>query len=72
MSRLGFIEPDENSGERHVAARNGAELRGRTDADDRGVLRPVVGRVFDFDQAVEAVQSIGKGGIRGKAVITRA
>jgi pimeloyl-ACP methyl ester carboxylesterase len=24
LSRLGFIEPDESSGERHVAARNGA------------------------------------------------
>jgi NADPH:quinone reductase-like Zn-dependent oxidoreductase len=35
------------------------------------VLRPVVGRVFSFDQTVEAMQSIGKGGIRGKAVISR-
>ena len=36
-----------------------------------GALRPVVGRVFDFDQTVQAVQSLDKGGIRGKAVISR-
>jgi len=51
---------------------NGDQLRQITTLVDSGVLRPVVGRVFDFDQTVEAVQSIGKGGIRGKAVITRA
>jgi len=51
---------------------SGDQLRQITAIVDSGVLRPVVGRVFDFDQTVEAVQSIGKGGIRGKAVITRA
>ena len=51
---------------------SGDQLRQITALVDSGVLRPVVGRVFDFDQTVEAVQSIGKGGIRGKAVITRA
>ena len=50
---------------------SGDQLRQITALVDSGVLRPVVGRVFDFDQTVEAVQSIGKGGIRGKAVITR-
>lgn len=39
---------------------------------DGGALRPVIGRVFDFDETVQAVQSLGQGGFRGKAVITRA
>jgi NADPH:quinone reductase-like Zn-dependent oxidoreductase len=51
---------------------SGDQLRQIAVLVDRGVLRPVVGRVFDFDQTVEAMQSIGKGGIRGKAVITGA
>jgi NADPH:quinone reductase-like Zn-dependent oxidoreductase len=51
---------------------SGDQLRRITALVDSDVLRPVVGRVFDFDRTVEAVQSIGKGGIRGKAVITRA
>jgi NADPH:quinone reductase-like Zn-dependent oxidoreductase len=51
---------------------SGDQLRQISALVDSGVLRPVVGRVFDFDRTVEAVQSIGKGGIRGKAVITRA
>ena len=49
---------------------SGDQLRQITALVDSGVLRPVVGRVFDFDQTVQAVQSLGKGGIRGKAVIT--
>jgi len=51
---------------------SGDQLRQITALVDSGLLRPVVGHVFDFDQTVEAVQSLGKGGIRGKAVITRA
>ena len=49
---------------------SGEQLREITALVDGGVLRPVVGRVFDFDQTVEAMQSLGQGGIRGKAVIT--
>jgi NADPH:quinone reductase-like Zn-dependent oxidoreductase len=33
-------------------------------------LRPIVGKVFGFDQTPQALQSLAKGGIRGKAVIT--
>jgi alcohol dehydrogenase len=51
---------------------SGDQLRQIGALVDKGVLRPVVGRVYDFDQTLEAVQSIGKGGIRGKAVVTRA
>jgi alcohol dehydrogenase len=51
---------------------SGDQLREITALVDSGVLRPVVGRVFDFDQTVQAVQSLEKGGIRGKAVVTRA
>ena len=49
---------------------SGDQLRQITALVDDGVLRPVVGRVFDFDQTVQAVQSLEVGGIRGKAVIT--
>jgi alcohol dehydrogenase len=51
---------------------SGDQLRHITDLVDLGVVRPVVGRVFDFDQTVQAVQSLERGGIRGKAVISRA
>ncbi|TCM50075.1 NADP-dependent oxidoreductase [Kribbella sp. VKM Ac-2568] len=50
---------------------SGDQLRQITALVDSGVLRPVVGRVVDFDQTIQAVQSLGKGGIRGKAVISR-
>jgi len=51
---------------------SGNQLREIAALVDDGVLRPVVGRVFDFDQTVQAVESLDKGGIRGKAVVTRA
>jgi alcohol dehydrogenase len=50
---------------------SGDHLRQITALVDGGALRPVVGRVFDFDQTVQAVQSLEVGGIRGKAVISR-
>ena len=36
----------------------------------QGVLRPVVGKVFAFDETPQALESLSQGGIRGKAVIT--
>ena len=51
---------------------SGDQLRQISALVDSGAVRPVVGRVFDFDQTVQAVQSLNKGGVRGKAVITRA
>jgi len=51
---------------------SGDQLRQITDLVDAGALRPVVGRVFDFDQTAQAVESLEKGGIRGKAVISGA
>ncbi|MEU4193330.1 NADP-dependent oxidoreductase [Kribbella sp. NPDC026611] len=50
---------------------SGDQLRQITALVDGGTLRPVVGRVFDFDQTVQAMQSLEVGGIRGKAVISR-
>ena len=50
---------------------SGDQLRRITALVDDGALRPVVGRVFDFDQTVQAMQSLHRGGIRGKAVISR-
>ncbi|TCN32734.1 alcohol dehydrogenase [Kribbella orskensis] len=50
---------------------SGDQLRQITALVDSGALRPVVGRVFNFDQTAQAVQSLENGGIRGKAVISR-
>ena len=49
---------------------SGDQLRQITALVDQGVLRPVVGRVFGFDQTPQALQSLSQAGIRGKAVIT--
>ena len=49
---------------------SGDQLRQITALVDQGVVRPVVGRVFGFDQTPQALQSLSQGGIRGKAVIT--
>ncbi len=49
---------------------SGRQLRQITALVDSGVLRPVVGRVFDFNQTAQAVQLLEKGGIRGKSVIS--
>ncbi|RDV08575.1 NADP-dependent oxidoreductase [Arthrobacter sp. RT-1] len=49
---------------------SGEQLRRITELVDNGVLRPVVGKVFDFDDTPEALQSLADGGIRGKAVVT--
>jgi NADPH:quinone reductase-like Zn-dependent oxidoreductase len=49
---------------------SGDQLRQITTLVDQGRLRPVVGQVFGFDQTPQVLQSVSKGGIRGKAVIT--
>lgn len=49
---------------------SGDQLRQITALIDNGALRPVVGRVFPFDQTVQALEGVEKGGIRGKAVIS--
>ena len=49
---------------------SGDQLRRISALIDTGALRPIVGRVFPFGQTVEALQSLVKGGIRGKAVIS--
>jgi NADPH:quinone reductase-like Zn-dependent oxidoreductase len=51
---------------------SGDQLRRISTLVDDGVLRPVVGRVFTFDQTPEALQSLASGGIRGKAVVALA
>ena len=50
---------------------SGEQLRRITELVDDGVLHPVVGKVFPFDQAPEALQALGKGGTRGKVVLSR-
>lgn len=49
---------------------SGDQLRQIAALVDSQALRPVVGRVFDFDETVQAVQSLGHGGSRGKTVIS--
>ncbi|WP_455834369.1 NADP-dependent oxidoreductase [Pseudarthrobacter siccitolerans] len=49
---------------------SGDQLRRIAALVDNSVLRPVVGRVFDFAQTPQALQSLADGGIRGKAVLT--
>lgn len=49
---------------------SGEQLRQISSLVDQGVLRPVVGKVFDFAQTPQAMQSIASGGIRGKSVVT--
>ena len=49
---------------------SGDQLRQITALVDQGALRPVVGKVFDFAQTPQAMESIARGGIRGKGVVT--
>ncbi|MCW2831965.1 MAG: NADP-dependent oxidoreductase, partial [Aeromicrobium sp.] len=49
---------------------SGDQLRKVTALVDSGALRPVVGRVFPFDQTVEALDSLKLGGFRGKVVVS--
>ncbi|MFJ4813887.1 NADP-dependent oxidoreductase [Streptomyces sp. NPDC088801] len=48
---------------------SGDQLRQITTLVEQGVLRPVVGKVAGFDQTPQALESLSRGGIRGKAVI---
>ena len=48
---------------------SGDQLREVAELVDGGVIRPIVGRVFSFDETVDGLDSLTKGGIRGKAVI---
>lgn len=49
---------------------SGEQLRTIATLVDDGVLRPVVGKTFTFDETPQALVSIAKGGARGKTVIT--
>jgi len=51
---------------------SGDQLREITALIDRGALRPIIGKVVPFDQAPEALGALEKGGIRGKAVVSKA
>lgn len=51
---------------------SGDQLREIAALVDSGVLRPVVGKTFPFEQAPQALEALAKGDIRGKAVITGA
>jgi NADPH:quinone reductase-like Zn-dependent oxidoreductase len=48
---------------------SGDQLRELAELVDGEVIRPIVGRVFPFDETAAGIDSLAKGGIRGKAVI---
>lgn len=49
---------------------SGEQLREIVALVDSGVLLPVVGRVFPFEETPQALEALAQGGIRGKVVIT--
>jgi NADPH:quinone reductase-like Zn-dependent oxidoreductase len=49
---------------------SGDQLRGIAELVDAGAIRPIVGRIFPFDETVAGLESLAKGGIRGKAVVS--
>lgn len=49
---------------------SGDQLRAISALVDQRALRPVVGKVFAFDQTPQAVASLAAGGVRGKTVVT--
>lgn len=49
---------------------SGEQLREISELVDGGALRPVVGRILQFAEAVQALESLKAGGIRGKVVIS--
>ncbi|WP_049575362.1 NADP-dependent oxidoreductase [Nocardiopsis sp. SBT366] len=49
---------------------DGDQLRRIGALVDAGELRPVVGKVFPFEQTPQALRALARGGIRGKAVIS--
>ena len=48
---------------------SGDQLRQIAELVDAGVIRPVVGATFPFDQTVQTLQSLGASSMRGKTVI---
>ncbi|MBO3731536.1 NADP-dependent oxidoreductase [Glycomyces niveus] len=51
---------------------SGAQLSEITALIDSGAIRPIVGKTASFDRLPEALEALERGGIRGKAVITKA
>ncbi|MFJ5000096.1 NADP-dependent oxidoreductase [Microbacterium sp. NPDC088619] len=49
---------------------SGEQLREIAQLVDAGALRPIVGRVFPFDDAAAGIEALAKGGIRGKSVVS--
>lgn len=49
---------------------NGEQLRTIANLVDDGVLRPIVGKTYSFDETPQALESMAKNGARGKTVIT--
>jgi NADPH:quinone reductase-like Zn-dependent oxidoreductase len=49
---------------------SGEQLREIAGLVDSGVIRPIVGATFPFHETPQALESLSRGGTRGKTVIT--
>jgi NADPH:quinone reductase-like Zn-dependent oxidoreductase len=49
---------------------SGEQLQQIAKLVDAGIIRPIVGKTFPFDQTPQALQALSAGGIRGKVVVT--
>ncbi|MDZ7910514.1 MAG: NADP-dependent oxidoreductase [Rhodococcus sp. (in: high G+C Gram-positive bacteria)] len=49
---------------------DGDQLRRIAALVDDGTIRPVVGATYPFEQTPQALESLGRGGVRGKTVVT--
>jgi alcohol dehydrogenase len=54
---------------RFLTESDGAQLQQVTQAVERGKVRAVIHKVFAFDQAIEALEAVEHGHVRGKVVI---
>jgi NADPH:quinone reductase-like Zn-dependent oxidoreductase len=51
---------------------DGDQLRQITALVEAGVIRPVVDRIYDFDQTPTALDHVGSGRVKGKVVVSMA
>jgi NADPH:quinone reductase-like Zn-dependent oxidoreductase len=50
---------------------SGQQLAAIAELVDAGAIRPLVGKIFDFDQTPNAMSALEHGGLVGKVVVRR-